>query len=334
MQLNSLFIIVVFCIFILVLNSSSSFFSREDRSSNRISYNGNKYRLKYQTCERDSPFEESPKLLVQNPVRPPERETAKNLKVHFMSYGNENFRKSKRRIRKEAWKFWKFASIRVFEPKDLDRTSRDYFRNVLNLKRGGGYWLWKILLIRKTFDKMNYGEYVLYLDAGSTIVLSTKSRKKFLNYLLVLQRSSSGVMIKVSGFPEIKWTTSRIFEVFDVSDKHDFLTSGQLDASMILLRKQKSVVRVLDELIRILHRDMWIITDKYNRLDRETKSLFVRNVESALANGTEEGREDYSFIENRHDQSLLSLAFKCSGFVGLNEPHHLTMPFNISRIRD
>jgi hypothetical protein len=36
--------------------------------------------------------------------------------------------------------------------------------------RGAGYWTWKPEVIRMTFEKMNYGDELLYADNGCEIL--------------------------------------------------------------------------------------------------------------------------------------------------------------------
>jgi len=43
---------------------------------------------------------------------------------------------------------------------------------ILNNKRGYGYWIWKPYLIKKTIDKLNNGDIILYMDADSTIKMN------------------------------------------------------------------------------------------------------------------------------------------------------------------
>ena len=65
------------------------------------------------------------------------------MKIHFISYGNDRFKKSKERIKQEAIDFGEFDSVEVFGPEDLDEDFRKEYSDVLSVQRGGGYWIWK-----------------------------------------------------------------------------------------------------------------------------------------------------------------------------------------------
>ena len=47
-------------------------------------------------------------------------------------------------------------------------------KEILSRKRGSGYWLWKPYLILKTLkEKLNYGDYLIYIDAAILYMNST-----------------------------------------------------------------------------------------------------------------------------------------------------------------
>ena len=72
-----------------------------------------------------------------------------NKKIHMISYGNEKFKKSKKRIFNEGINCKFFYSIEVLGPENLDKEFKNKFDNILNLQRGGGYWLWKLNIIEQ-----------------------------------------------------------------------------------------------------------------------------------------------------------------------------------------
>ena len=63
--------------------------------------------------------------------------------IHFITYGNKNFEKSKKRIATEAKNTGWFKSIMAFGPKDIAPAFSNEFKDILKMKRGGGYWIWK-----------------------------------------------------------------------------------------------------------------------------------------------------------------------------------------------
>lgn len=89
-----------------------------------------------------------------------------NVKKVFISYGDENFTKSLKRIRREARSLHIFDKIIMYTPNDL---SDEILKSpLMQYKQGGGYWLWKPYVICKTME-MYPNAIVIYVDAGCTL---------------------------------------------------------------------------------------------------------------------------------------------------------------------
>jgi hypothetical protein len=85
----------------------------------------------------------------------------------FITYGDKKFRKSLKRIKKQAKEIGIFDKIITYSPKDLPlyiKCSPLFASN-----RGGGYWLWKPYIIKKTLEKCEEGDIVYYIDAGCSL---------------------------------------------------------------------------------------------------------------------------------------------------------------------
>lgn len=274
--------------------------------------------------------EKIPKYLVQPPICPsliPKEERGEVLlqqwtkrygknndfipNIHFITYANEKFKESKERIKIEAGEFWKFSSIFAFGPSDLASHVHSFFKELFYRNKGAGYWIWKFFIIRETLENVEFGDFVLYLDAGSTI--NKKGRKRFFEYLKMLNMSKSGILSIAENNLERSLTSGRILETFDILENESFLDSKQYWAGMLLIQKRENVINLFDSILRIVHWDMWILSDRY------------RNYKSA--NG---------FRGNRHDQSLLSVARKCHGSVVVDDDidhKNAKNPFWATRIR-
>ena len=63
--------------------------------------------------------------------------------VHFITYADHKYEKSRKRILNEAEKFGVFKTIKGYTPNDLTFEFSNKFRDVLCLPRGGGFWIWK-----------------------------------------------------------------------------------------------------------------------------------------------------------------------------------------------
>lgn len=85
----------------------------------------------------------------------------------FISYGDDSFKKSLKRIGKEAKMLGLFDKIILYSPNDLPA----YIKTspLMAFNRGGGYWAWKPYLIWKTLQQYGNDSIVVYVDAGCTL---------------------------------------------------------------------------------------------------------------------------------------------------------------------
>lgn len=93
--------------------------------------------------------------------------------MHFVTYGNERFMKSRERITNEAKKTNVFASVSMYTENDLPRLyagTSNTFQVIANEPRGGGYWMWKPAVVRDALANVPEGDFVVWLDAGSTVL--------------------------------------------------------------------------------------------------------------------------------------------------------------------
>ena len=202
--------------------------------------------------------------------------------IHLISYGNERFENSKKRLYKEATSTGWFDTVTIYEPKDLDKEFQEKFKEILKLKRGGGYWIWKSHIIQKTLEKIQDGDILIYLDAGCSI--NKNGKKRFYEYIDMLKNSDEAVISFQLKFVEKVWTTETIFEYFGVGD--DIKNSGQLLGGVRIMKKNPKLLKLAALETKALHDDPWMFTDRYNK-----------------------NHKSY-FRDNRHDQSVYSIIRK------------------------
>ena len=116
----------------------------------------------------------------------------KNQNIHFISYGDENFVKSKKRIYNEALNTNWFDSVTIYGPNNLDDTFKNNFSNILEMKRLGGYAIWKPYIIKKKLNEISENDILVYADCGCTI--NIKGSRRFFDYINMLNDSDSGII--------------------------------------------------------------------------------------------------------------------------------------------
>ena len=244
--------------------------------------------------------------------------------IHFITYGDNNFVQSKKRILNEANEFGEFKTIKGYGPEDLSEDFKEKYKEVLNMPRGGGYWIWKLYIINDYLKNIGDNEYLIYLDAGSTI--NKQGKRRFFEYIDKLKNSENhyGILSfqmsgNISDYQKEKWwTTSNIFEYFGVKPDSDIGKSGQYISTLLIMKKNKHLINILEKYENCISDDPLLITDIYNE------------------------NQYKDFKDNRHDQSIFSILRKIHGseviddetwIVPFGGPESMKYPFWATRLR-
>lgn len=212
-------------------------------------------------------------------------------KIHFITYANSVFETAKRRLVNQAHQFGEFATVTGYGPDDLSEEFQTKYKDILGMKRGGGYWIWKQEIIRQTLNKMDDNDFLVYLDAGC--MLNPLGKTRFNEYIELLNNSPYGILsFQMTGLSEKEWTIREIFQSVDIDIDSEHAMSGQYQSTTIIMKKNEHLLQYLDEFGKIIATNPLLCTDIYN-----TKSQCSQ------------------FKDNRHDQSISSLLRKKMGSV-------------------
>ena len=235
-----------------------------------------------------------------------------NHNIHFITYGNHKFELSKKRLLKEAEHFGEFKTITGYGPIDLPRDFIIKHKEILSLSRGGGYWIWRPIILLKKLETMNNGEFLVFLDAGCK--LNQMGKARFHEYIRMLDDSEYGIMsFQMSGNNgpgglerEKIWTNAQIFKYLNVDLNSDHAKSGQYLGGILVMKKNEHLLKIIKFLIKALEDNPLMFTDHYN---------INNSVQHA------------EFKENRHEQSLFSLLRKIYGSVVIYGDESWMIPF-------
>ena len=232
--------------------------------------------------------------------------------IHFITYGNHRFETSKQRLLKEAKEFNEFKTITGYGPANLPRDFIIKYKDILSLSRGGGYWIWRPIILLNKLETMNDGEILVFLDAGCK--LNPMGKARFHEYIRMLKDSEYGIMsFQMSGNNgpgglerEKTWTNAQIFKYLNVDLNSDHAKSGQYLGGILVMKKNEHLLKIINLLIKALNDDPQMFTDHYN------SNNSVQHAE---------------FKENRHEQSLFSLLRKIHGSVIIDGDESWMQPF-------
>lgn len=215
------------------------------------------------------------------------------MKKVLINYSDSKFESHRKWNTRFAKWFGGFDKIIEFSPDDIDSKFYENNKRILQQNRGGGYFLWKPYFVKKALNELHFGDYLFYADSGSVIFRS-------IEYLIrELDHSEQDIMVFTLPLVEKQWTKRDAFILMDC-DTSEFADTNQRLATYFLIKKSEKSEKFINDYL-FYSQDERIITDNPNVM----------------------GFENYhEFIENRHDQSILSLLSKKYNLKSFKDPSH------------
>jgi hypothetical protein len=201
--------------------------------------------------------------------------------IYFITYSDEKFKDQQNNLDLHAEKFFNLNSYN----REWLVTTNFYKENkeILDLPRGGGYWLWKPFIILDTLNKMNDNDLLFYLDSGDKF---SDGLSQFLNNYF--SNNDIDSLLTFGGQNKQKWYTKRDTFILMDCDTKEYHNHLQLEAGIICLKKTDKIVKLVSEWLNYCSNPN-IITD-------------IENITGPNLHG---------FKDHRHDQSVLTnLAIK------------------------
>ena len=206
----------------------------------------------------------------------------KNYKIVAISYASENFMKQLKINKLTAIKVGKVDEYYSYKFDDIDLNFVEKNKDILTRPRGNGYWLWKPYFILKAFkEKLNKGDYLIYTDAGIFYLDKVEKIIKFMKSI------NEDIRLVKLNFLEKQYSKRDAFILLN-ADSPIYTDTFQYMAGIQIYKKSEFTENFLGKLLNY-STDKRIITDDPNT----------------------QGLPNYpEFIDNRHDQTILSILFK------------------------
>lgn len=226
-------------------------------------------------------------------------------KAHFVTFADSRLKISLDRIQKQAQDMNYYDNITIYNETGLDNNFIDHFKDKMIFgSRGFGYWCWKPQIILQELYKMNDNDILQYSDAGCHI--NKNGYEKLIEYfniandsgILAFQsRSKSATPNDIKGhfLPEYQWTKGDILDYFNVRNNIDILKTGQIGSGIIFIKKCEKSIKIIQEWLKSYYYDYSLADDSLSK---------AQNIDG--------------FIENRHDQSILSILCKINNIPTLS----------------
>lgn len=201
-----------------------------------------------------------------------------------ISYGDDNFSQSLNYNMRTAKKYGKADVTIAYGPSDIEKDFKKKHNEIFQCIKGAGYWLWKPYIINKTLEEVEDGDYVVYSDSG------TFYRQNIALYINAMKQKNTSVYVGEVNYLEKEYSKRDAFVYIGVDDMQ-FENTMQYDAAFLIVKKTKFTVKIIKEWLDYSC-DIRIISDNENVC----------------------GLNDYDgFVQNRYDQTVMSLVFKKNG---------------------
>ena len=220
---------------------------------------------------------------------------------YLVSFADSRMHRSIKRLFKQAKKFDFFDNYFLMNENDISLDFRNKFKDKLIFgSKGYGYWCWKPDIILNILNKINNDDCLLYLDAGCH--LNINGKKRLLEYFEIIKKEKKGFIgfqankpdfsnsslkydgRKLRNLKNYKWIKGDIFEFFNMKNDKYAINSQEIAGGVFLVRKCEYSINFIKTWKKIIY-------DNFNFVD-----------DSPSKSNNLPG-----FIENRHDQAILTL---------------------------
>lgn len=199
-----------------------------------------------------------------------------------INYADKGFRKAQK-LNSETARKWGADRVIEYGPEDIDVDFREKNKEILNHPKGGGFYLWKPYILRKAYDELREGDYLVYTDSGAIYV------NKIKHLIDCMEKEQVDLMVfsLELNMVERKYNKRDAFVLMGCDSK-EYTDTPQSIGGYVVMKKSSFVEKFLSEDLEYAQ-DARIITEQENT----------------------QGLPNYDdFIVHRHDQAIWSLMVK------------------------
>ena len=202
----------------------------------------------------------------------------------FITFGSHgNYIDAAKRLITQAKQLNIFTQTILYTPNFLINQPAFWDKHsnfILKNPRGFGYWLWKSYIIKKTMEKMNDNDILLYLDCGCELSFNKKN-----NLLDCINIVKTDKIVGTLCCIEREWNKMDLLVKLDMN-KNNYLDTPQRQGGTNLFLVCKETRNLVNE--------WYDVGCDYHNID-DSPSI-IKNINC--------------FKEHRHDQSIFSLLTK------------------------
>jgi hypothetical protein len=196
--------------------------------------------------------------------------------IFLVNYANGDYKKAQILNTKSAKIVGKFDGVYSYSPEDIDESFRKKNKEILEVKRGNGLWLWKPYFVLKTLNQINIGDILVYCDSGSFFIRNVNN--------VTNTMKQTDILVTDVPLLEEQFTKKICFEKMECNEEKYYKTN-QIQATFFILRKTNFTLKFVKKWLDL-----------------------CQNKDLIFPSGNKDEIE--LFIAHREDQSILSLLCK------------------------
>tara|TARA_B100001059_G_C17745815_1_gene534234 strand:- start:45 stop:734 length:690 start_codon:yes stop_codon:yes gene_type:complete len=200
---------------------------------------------------------------------------------YFLVYNDNSHTEYLNNLLNSVRKMGKEFKIIIFNKTNIDTNFLNKYKSILNLKQGGGYWLWKPYIINETLKNIKENDIIFYLDSKYFFInhfYETISNYMKINDILVWKNKPNEKVWYMKNFCKMD-----VILKYNMYNKVFVENCEDCWGGAIVIKKNKNTIKYIHEWL-----DMCSIYE--NITDTPSKS-----------------KNSNLFKSHRHDQSLLSI---------------------------
>jgi hypothetical protein len=201
--------------------------------------------------------------------------------LFFIVYNDGSHTEQILKLLESVKEYGKEFEIIVFNRSDIDNEYYIRYNYILSLPRGGGYWLWKPILINKILKIVNENDIIFYLDSQYYFTENfTNLYQEYMqnNDILIWKNKPNCPVYFMKNF--CKMDVIKKYNLYDKVFKENLEDCW---AGAIIIKKTQNTIKYMKEWL-----DMCCVYEDI------TDSASIE-------------KNDQQYREHRHDQSLLSI---------------------------
>lgn len=214
--------------------------------------------------------------------------------ILLINYADNTFREAQHYNSLTAKKIGKVDDVIEYGPQNIER---DFLKKneqwfVEGDMQIGKYGLWRPLILQDAYSKIQDGDYLIYADSGTYFVNDVHFLTKFMD------EHNLNVLVFNLPFLEKEWTKRDVFIRLN-ADSDTIVNSNQRLSTCFAVKKSKEGEKLIESYRQIALLYPELFTDQDNLM----------------------GEDNYlGFIQNRHNQSVLSVLTKTMGINAYRDP--------------